>query len=479
MAARSAISPQIEPMKRYLLQFAHEHFDFRVQEIKSILSLIGCQATLKESDLNDGSPFMELELASDTVAKALMQRTVLSKRLYEFWEEGTSVSDVSTKIRQLPKDMIEPYTSESNSFRIVVETFNKKLSSGEKISRIEKLTETGSIFRGPINLNCPDYSFHLLEFYHNDATSQPASEPSKIYFGRWIADGQRARIQQYHLQKRHFIANTSMDACLSMVMANFGQIKDNDFVFDPFVGSGSLLVACAHYGAYVAGTDIDFLLLHAKAKPSRAKQKARSQDESVRSNLQQYGFESKYIDVLVADASHHKMWREGCQFDAIITDPPYGIRESAAKIANVQDAKVITLEEGAQRYPQKAQYQLGDIFKDLLNFAAKYLNKGGRLVYWLPIYKPDYQESNIPQHPCLEVESNCEQPLSTTISRRLITMVKIREFEGPESDREQKASIAVDHYQCETFRQKYFRATETETQEKKESDTLSSGKNHS
>ncbi|KAK3751185.1 hypothetical protein RRG08_023942 [Elysia crispata] len=450
-----------------------------MKEIRSILSLIGCQGIMKEKDLSDGSPFMEVELSSETVAKALMQRTVLSKRLYELWGEGTSVYDINTQIKQLPKEILEPYTSENSSFRIVVETFNKKLSTLEKISRIEKLTEPDSIFYGPIKLNCPDYSFHLLEFYHFDGTSQPASEPSKVYFGRWIADGQRARIQQYHLQKRHFIANTSMDACLSMVMANLGQIKDSDFVFDPFVGSGSLLVACAHYGAYVAGTDIDFLLLHARAKPSRAKQKTRSRNESVRSNLQQYGFESRYIDVLVADASRHKMWREGSQFDAIVTDPPYGIRESAARIANVENAKVKSLENGAQRYPQKTQYQLGDIFRDLLNFAAQFLIKGGRLVYWLPIYKPDYQESNIPQHPCLEVESNCEQPLNSTISRRLITMVKTGEFKGPESHGEQKASIAVDHYQCETFRQKYFKATEMEANEKEKGGPPSSSNSYS
>ncbi|GFO28406.1 tRNA (guanine(10)-n2)-methyltransferase homolog [Plakobranchus ocellatus] len=431
-------------------------------EIKSILSLLGCPAVLKENDLKDGSPFMEVQLSSETAAKALMQRTVLSKRLYELWGEGSNLLEVKEQIKQLPKDSVEPYTNECSSFRIVVETFNKKLSTSDKIKRIEQLTEPGSVFCGQINLSQPDNSFHLLEFYHFEGTSQPANKPSKVYFGRWVSDGQRDRIRQYHLQNRHFIANTSMDACLSMVMANLAQVKDNDFVLDPFVGSGSLLVASAHYGAYVAGTDIDYLLLHARAKPSRAKQKARSRDESVRSNLKQYGFESKYIDVLVADASRHKMWREGCHFDAIVTDPPYGIRESAAKIVNVKDSEVKSTDECAQRYPQKAQYQLGDIFKDLLNFAAKFLRRGGRLVYWLPIYKPDYHESNIPQHPCLEVESNCEQPLSTTISRRLITMVKTEDYTNNGEQEEPQASIPVDHYECETFRQKYFRAVESE-----------------
>ena len=33
-------------------------------------------------------------------------------------------------------------------------------------------------------------------------------------------------------------ANTSMDACLSMIMANMGKVQKNMLVFDPFVGSG-------------------------------------------------------------------------------------------------------------------------------------------------------------------------------------------------------------------------------------------------
>lgn len=55
-----------------------------------------------------------------------------------------------------------------------------------------------------------------------------------------------------------------MDAELSLIMANMGCVRKNDLVLDPFVGTGSLLVACAHYGAYVMGTEIDYLLLHAK-----------------------------------------------------------------------------------------------------------------------------------------------------------------------------------------------------------------------
>lgn len=60
-----------------------------------------------------------------------------------------------------------------------------------------------------------------------------------------------------------------MDPQLSFIMANQALIKKGDVVMDPFVGSGSLLVAAAHFGGYVIGVDIDFLMLHGKTRPTR------------------------------------------------------------------------------------------------------------------------------------------------------------------------------------------------------------------
>lgn len=381
-----------------------------------------------------------------------MKRSVLSKRVYELLAEGSSVEEVKQQIDNFPTDITNKLSEKFDTYRIMVETINKKISGAEKIKRIEFLTTDVDMFDKKINLSNPDMSFHLLECYQND--SKPDEKPFKVFFGRWVEDGQRTKIQQYHLQKRNFIANTSMDACLSMVMANMAQVKKDDLVLDPFVGSGSLLVSCAHYGAYVMGTDIDYMLLHARAKPSRAKQKERSKDESIYQNLCQYGLQGKYLDVMVADASRHRLWRHGCRFSAIVTDPPYGIRESAARVATTDKIETPTV-EGQQRYPQKAQYEIGDIFTDLLNFAAKFLEVGGHLVYWLPIFRPEYQESNIPQHPCLHLEWNCEQPLSTSISRRLVTMVKIKEPD--ELLDAEGASVTVNHYEGGSFRNKYFK----------------------
>lgn len=61
-----------------------------------------------------------------------------------------------------------------------------------------------------------------------------------------------------------------MDALLSLLMVNLGHVRKDSLVLDPFVGTGSLLVAAAVMGGYVIGTDIDYLMLHAKTRPTKA-----------------------------------------------------------------------------------------------------------------------------------------------------------------------------------------------------------------
>lgn len=72
-----------------------------------------------------------------------------------------------------------------------------------------------------------------------------------------MADGNRGQINEISLKTRKFIGNTSMDATLSLLMANQAMVKQGDLVYDPFVGTGSLLVAAAKFG----GNFIVFILL--------------------------------------------------------------------------------------------------------------------------------------------------------------------------------------------------------------------------
>ncbi|XP_067839904.1 tRNA (guanine(10)-N2)-methyltransferase homolog isoform X2 [Heptranchias perlo] len=410
--------------RRFLLLLAQENLEFRLPELKSLFSL--CDGKLScEENFDEKSPFWILHIPSEEMAKGIMRRTVCAKSIFELWGQGRTHEELHNSLRNYPADRMIPFLQCGSTYQINVYAFNKTLSHNDRIQKIDNL---GFLpFRGTVNLKNPEHVFWLLEDYGTDPNNAP-EKPFCIYFGRWLADGRRELINLYSVKKRHFIGNTSMDACLSFIMANHAKAGANDLVFDPFVGTGSLLVACAHFGAYVCGTDIDYNIIHGRGKASRKNQKWRGPDENIRANLRQYGLEEFYIDVLISDASK-KIWRKAKLFDAIVTDPPYGIRESTRKTGSHKEILKPTEEYIESHVPVSMSYHLSDIFIDLLNFAAENLVMNGRLVYWLPVYKLEYSEDVIPQHPCLKLISNCEQSLTTHTSRQLITMEKVKEFE--------------------------------------------------
>jgi len=190
-----------------------------------------------------------------------------------------------------------------------------------------------------VKLSAPDHVFSLLVDYGDDPNAAPP-HPDRMFFGRLIGHGQRQLLKQYSLKTRRFIGNTSMDPQLSFLMANQGQVCPGSLVFDPFVGTGSVLVSCSHFGSYTIGSDIDYTLLHGRGRSSRANRQGqwRARDENFKANFAQYGLSSYFVDVLVADAGRLGL-REVPLFDAIITDPPYGIREGARRLETNIDSQ--------------------------------------------------------------------------------------------------------------------------------------------
>jgi tRNA G10 N-methylase Trm11 len=57
----------------------------------------------------------------------------------------------------------------------------------------------------------------------------------------------------------------------------------------------------------------------------------------------------------------------------------------------------------------QVDYHLGDIFADLLIFAARSMVEGGRLVFWIPVNRDHYSDDKLPSHPNLRLVANCEQ----------------------------------------------------------------------
>ncbi|KAB7498309.1 tRNA (guanine(10)-N2)-methyltransferase-like protein [Armadillidium nasatum] len=238
-----------------------------------------------------------------------MQKNLLSIACWldhamKYGEKGESIDKLHENVeRNIP--IFKNQITDGKDFKVEVITFNKKITREEKHRKVMSLSYIP--VKGKVNLTNPELQMSLIEYY--GISHNIPENPVKCFFGRWITDGQRDIINTFSLKKRRFIGTTSMDAELAFLMANMAQVGPGNVVFDPFVGTGSILVSAAQRGAYVLGCDIDFMTLHAKTKPTRFQEKERKEDESIRANLEQYGLGGKYLDILVMDSSRH-LWRK-------------------------------------------------------------------------------------------------------------------------------------------------------------------------
>lgn len=101
------------------------------------------------------------------------------------------------------------------------------------------------------------------------------------------------------------------------------------------------MISAAKFGSYVIGSDIDFLMLHGRTKPSRVWQKKRADDENIKANMIQYNLQHLYLDVFVADFSNCPL-SDAMQLDAIITDRKFlKILGKLIKISQVSVTKIV------------------------------------------------------------------------------------------------------------------------------------------
>lgn len=415
----------LKTFNRYLLWFANEHVDFRLAEIQAIMELYKIKAKWLEKP--SSKPYWLVELPNENDAIRIASRSVTMRYIIELWGGATSMEDLHTELKSMPESKILQYCEEHLSFKVKVECYGNSQTAAEKVEKIDTFNYLP--LKGKVKLKNPDVTFNLIEYWGMEPNNLP-SKPYNVFFGRLIAHGQRDLITELSLKTRKFIGNTSMNSQLSLIMANQAKVQPGDLVFDPFVGSGSLLVAAAYYGAYVLGSDIDYLMLHGKTKQSRKQTRDKPRvDESIFENMKQYKCQSRYVDVVVADAALPP-WRSSLVLDAIITDMPYGIRESAETIGStkIQDGKHV-VPENEIHIPSKIEYDFSKMLEDLFKFSLTHLKVGGRLVTWLPVLLCDYDPNELPMHRCLNLVSNCEQKLSTFTSRRLLTYEKIKEPE--------------------------------------------------
>jgi tRNA (guanine10-N2)-methyltransferase len=505
----------------YLVRLVQLHEDFRLAEIRSLASFFSIQIEIVSYSTD--SPFLILRILSypasgfpsaKAAARGIISRSVLSWGIYELWgmtsPEGEPTyaalhADVRTRTNP---DLWSQYREPS--FKFSIDAYCGKRSPKEQTEIINSFRYLG--FEGPIRMQNPDVEFTIFEEWSlkshqpktppggistkcsklspNDDTpiSSPARAPHRLFLGLLLSLSPRHPLTLKHsLKTRPYISTTSMDATLALLSANLAHAGPGCMVYDPFVGTGGFLVAAAEFGACVWGSDIDGRSFRGTGGKAGGK-KGNGCEEGVGRNFHAYGLQGTFGDCFVSDLIHSPLRRGnkvgvtaaaeggGGWLDAIICDPPYGVREGLKVLGTREprpDGTAALMIDGVPAHTlpgyvaPKKPYSFEKMLDDILAFAAETLVAEGRLAFWMPSANEDDEVLHIPRHRNLELMECCVQRFYKW-SRRLLVYRRRRRGEmgggdGCSGDEKEIGSIAdgTTASDLNPFRRKYFRGVQT------------------
>ncbi|KPI84562.1 methyltransferase-like protein [Leptomonas seymouri] len=467
---------------------------FRQPEFISVAAALDVPVTLLDDDIpwvsQGGEPFwfsvFESSATLDQLER-LAARCILLRGIYLLFETAPTLEDLYACLETrtaaatpaASTALYRSYTSESealhlsssSSYCYQVETIGRRYTSEEKLAVIEAVLRRAPLL-GEVEWRRPKRSYFV--FLHHASENAPAGAKGwvpngpllRVFHCRLCVESSRsALLARYDLKKRPYIGTTSMPPEESMVMANMSRVCPGHFVYDPFCGTGSLLVAAAHCGAMTFGSDADGRAMRAgteKGKTSPQMQQQRrlalanyspeqlkglTEEErllpSVWTNFKLYGLPPP-DRVRMNFSAWQRGWHtsagagSGVIFDSIISDPPYGLREPRKKV-EMGTATSCSAVVPPSAPAALSAYATDEVVLDLVLFAAAHLAVGGYLTYWHPT-TDNYTDRELPTHPSLRVLHNIPQRVSLKVVRRLIVMRKVAPLPYPPPSRESCAA---------------------------------------
>ncbi|PHH71455.1 hypothetical protein CDD82_6502 [Ophiocordyceps australis] len=383
----------------FIVKFAQTHQSFRLAEIEALAVVEGIELTVLE--YNDNSPLCLIRLKSVQEASCLIRRSILAQSIHELWGHGATLDELHSSVKKRTASLWHNFRT--SSFKFTFDSYQGTRSNQQRLAIINSFAYLP--FEGPIRMSEPDHLFTIFELWPYDSVPLGIEHPDRVLFGRLVGTSSRHQVLRYDLKKRAYISTTSMDSELALVTANIALAAPGKLFYDPFVGTGSLPIACAHFGATCWGSDIDGRSIRGEGGSS-----------SLRGNFDQYHLANCLGDTFSADLTHSPLRRTCPTWDAIICDPPYGVREGL-RVLGLRDPQRtpwlvqqnINNSSSPDFVPPKKPYSFMAMLDDILDFAADTLVDNGRLSFWMPTANDEEQEIPIPLHPCLQLVVVCVQ----------------------------------------------------------------------
>jgi len=204
------------------------------------------------------------------------------------------------------------------------------------------------------------------------------------------------------------VTNTPLCPIASFSLCNVARITSTSKILDPYAGSCATLLAAAMIAPNCQTVGIDI------ASNQYVNRDDIGKDFTTRGlNLPRALLQGDSADPEIRQKAKESVGGVDVVFDAIVADPPYGIRESTG-------------------YNEKSPME--ELFTAIANDREeghRLLKPGGRLVTFVPVTDEQSLEEMLPSQELTEesglvFEVSREQPLNDKLSRWLVSFVCVR-----------------------------------------------------
>ncbi|MDI6654498.1 MAG: methyltransferase domain-containing protein [Candidatus Hydrothermarchaeota archaeon] len=257
-----------------------EHPTLPKAEVLASLESIGAEFRI----LQDLTQVLVLE--TDKI-NALHERIALSHALCEF--SGACDADMKEIIKLVEKSGIKIH----GSFAVRVKRIAIARPQVRKISTMELERNIGEVIREKVDLKTPE---NLIYGVLSD----------KFVLGKLMHKIDRSEYEKRKPHQRPYFRPGVMLPRNCRAVVNLTRVRAGQKFLDPFCGTGGFLIEAGLVGANVYGCDIDSEAV-----------------EGCEKNLRYCGIKNYKLEVSDARELKYKNF-----FDAIATDPPYGISAS-------------------------------------------------------------------------------------------------------------------------------------------------------
>lgn len=339
-----------------------------------------------------------------------IERSSLVHALYEFVADAENFDLLTDAAMQRDgfDDMKRGGVNENASWCVRVRHFGE--SSGSKQDLLRHGSRTRSVtkereaclalrplliqFGGKVDLKQPDVKIYLFDGLFRDN-----KRSERVVLTRRLASG--PQISSIDPNTRICVTNTPLVPTAAFLLCNAACLRKGATILDPYAGSGTILLAAAMIEPSCRSVGIEI------AHDGLVNR------EHIRDDFRTRGL-NQPLGLLLGDCTDDSIRSKaraligGEPFDCIISDPPYGIREST--IAMDPTAAMLNF---------------------IINDRAKgtpLLKKGGMLVCFIPCRDDERLSNLLPSQEQLaraglRMCASHEQPLSKSLSRWLVSFL--------------------------------------------------------